>query len=59
MTPTDQIFFAINYTINETTAGANVNGTRRLAVCRLRATTSLVYDFCRYYQVETAWGRIS
>ncbi len=35
MTSTDTIFVAINYTINESTPGANVNGDRRMALCRI------------------------
>ena len=59
MTSTDTIFIAINYTINETTPGANVNGNRRMALCRISlAAGVMTLDFCRYYQVETDWGRI-
>ena len=32
---TDNFWVAINYTINETVPGSNVNGDRRLAVCRI------------------------
>jgi len=57
---TDQIFVAINYTIYESTPGANVNGNRRLAMCRISILSgTLNLDFCRYYQVETDWGRIA
>ncbi len=59
MTSTDTIIIAINYTINETNPGANVNGDRRMALCRISLVVGVMtLDFCRYYQVETDWGRI-
>ena len=59
MTPTDTIFIAINFTINETTPGANVNGNRRMALCRISLVFGVMtLEFCKYYQVETDWGRI-
>jgi hypothetical protein len=59
MTSTDTIFISINYTINETTAGSNVNGNRRMALCRISLVSGVMtLDICRYYQVETDWGRI-
>jgi hypothetical protein len=59
MTSTDTIFIAINYTINETTPGANVNGNRRMAICRISLIAGeMTLNFCKYYQVETDWLRI-
>ncbi len=56
---TNHIFVAINYTINETTPGANVNGNRRMALCRIDySSATLTLNICRYYQVETDWTRI-
>ena len=49
-TDDDSIFVAINYIINETVAGANVNGLRRLAVCKITYSSStLALNVCRYY----------
>ena len=59
MTSTDTIFIAINYTINETTPGANVNGIRRMSLCRISLVIGVMtFEYCRYYRVETDWGRI-
>jgi hypothetical protein len=49
----NSIYVAINYTINETIPGANVDGDRKLAVCKLVWTTGAPpnIDVCHYYSV--------
>jgi hypothetical protein len=54
------IWMAINYTLNETTPGANVDGDRRCVVVRIRGISgaSILFDSAIYLNVKSDFSKV-